>query len=44
MHYHAGNSMNAIDAFLEQYAWRDLTDDDLKHIADDASMWYRAAG
>ena len=33
--YHTGNSMNAIDAFLEQYAWRDLTDDDLERIADE---------
>lgn len=34
-HYHTGNNMNAIDAFLEQYAWRELADADLERIADE---------
>lgn len=33
--YHTDKSMNAIDAFLEQYAWRELAKSDLERIADE---------
>jgi hypothetical protein len=33
--HHSANSMNAIDSFIKEYAWRDLTDTDLERIADD---------